>query len=337
MIDFILPWVDGSDKEWQKIKSIYEKKKIDMRFRDLGTLKYVLRSIEKFAPWYNKIHLITEGHYPEWLNINHEKINLVTHDKLFFDSSDLPTFNSRAIEMNLANIKGTSNQIVYLNDDTLLYNHVTEERFFKNGVPVDFFSHGWFLRGKLYESIRGPNNWVNAINNNLTLINKTFIPHELSNDALYHPSYNLTNKISNFMFNNVYKKIFWLEHWHHPRSLLLSNIKECYNEYESEIRQTSKNRFRCNEDLNPYIYRYWHLVKNDFYPYKHHDGYVCRITKFTDLEDGFKYLANDEMKNNFACLNDSMSTVSDEEFKRTKALAIEELDSIFPDKAKFEI
>nr|WP_277750430.1 hypothetical protein [Latilactobacillus curvatus] len=37
-------------------------------YRDYGLFKYWFRSIEKNAPWVNKVYLVTEDHLPEWLN-----------------------------------------------------------------------------------------------------------------------------------------------------------------------------------------------------------------------------------------------------------------------------
>ena len=155
-IDFVLPWVDGNDQEWQKEKNIYSPNQdcdanAQTRFRDMGTLKYVLRSIEQHCPWYNKIYLITTGHYPKWLDITHEKVVLITHDELYFNKSHLPVFSSSSIEMNLANIKGLSEKFIYLNDDTIFMRSLKKSRFFVEDKPVDFLSHGWIPRNKLFE------------------------------------------------------------------------------------------------------------------------------------------------------------------------------------------
>ena len=51
IIDFVLPWVDNQDPEWQKSRQQYAENQSlsdansSARFRDSGTLKYVLRSI----------------------------------------------------------------------------------------------------------------------------------------------------------------------------------------------------------------------------------------------------------------------------------------------------
>ena len=87
-IDFVLPWVDGNDVEWQKDKAKYSGMKFSdesvARFRDWDNLQYIFRGIEKFTPWVNKVHFITYGHLPKWLNTENPKLNIVCH-KDFID------------------------------------------------------------------------------------------------------------------------------------------------------------------------------------------------------------------------------------------------------------
>lgn len=59
-IDFVLLWVDGSDPQWLEEKNKYSEVKSNVnddivRFRDWDNLKYWFRSVEKYAPWVNKI------------------------------------------------------------------------------------------------------------------------------------------------------------------------------------------------------------------------------------------------------------------------------------------
>jgi UDP-N-acetylglucosamine-lysosomal-enzyme len=44
---------------------------------------------------------VTNGQIPYWLNLDHPRLTLVTHDQIFEDAGDLPTFSSPAIEANL--------------------------------------------------------------------------------------------------------------------------------------------------------------------------------------------------------------------------------------------
>ena len=56
--------------------------------------------------------LNVEIQVPDWLDLTHPRIRVVFHDQIFNDMSDLPTFNSVAIEVNLHHIKDL--RIVYL-------------------------------------------------------------------------------------------------------------------------------------------------------------------------------------------------------------------------------
>ena len=51
----------------------------DIRYRDWDNLQFWFRGVEKFAPWVNKIHFVTYGHLPKWLNVNNKKLNIVNH------------------------------------------------------------------------------------------------------------------------------------------------------------------------------------------------------------------------------------------------------------------
>ena len=58
-IDFVLPWVDGSDSAWIKQRNEYlgikNDQTQDSRFRDWENLQYWFRGVEKFAPWVNTV------------------------------------------------------------------------------------------------------------------------------------------------------------------------------------------------------------------------------------------------------------------------------------------
>ena len=49
----------------------------EQRYRDYGIFNIVY--IEKHAPWVNHVYLVTNGQKPEWLNLEHPKLKLVTH------------------------------------------------------------------------------------------------------------------------------------------------------------------------------------------------------------------------------------------------------------------
>ena len=127
------------------------------RFADNNELKYSLRSVDKYVPWIRKIFIVTNGQIPNWLDLHHPRIKLVTHQDIFVNKSHLPTFSSPAIESHIHRIPGLSKKFIYMNDDVLF------------GAPVwpdDFFTHS---RGhKIYLSWAVPNcnegcpaSWIN--------------------------------------------------------------------------------------------------------------------------------------------------------------------------------
>ena len=127
------------------------------RFADNSELKFSLRSVDKFVPWVRKIFIVTNGQIPNWLDLNHPRIKLVTHQEIFTNQSHLPTFSSPAIESHIHRIPGLSKKFIYMNDDV----------FF--GAPVwpdDFFTHS--QGQKIYLSWAVPNcnegcpaSWIN--------------------------------------------------------------------------------------------------------------------------------------------------------------------------------
>jgi UDP-N-acetylglucosamine-lysosomal-enzyme len=69
-----------------------------------------MRSIEKFCSWARRVYLITNGQIPKWLNLNNNRLKVITHEQIFTNKSHLPTFSSPAIEANLKNIPGIYNE-----------------------------------------------------------------------------------------------------------------------------------------------------------------------------------------------------------------------------------
>ena len=65
-----------------------------------------------------RIHFVTWGHLPSWLNKEHPKLNIVNH-KDFIPEKYLPTFNSHAL-WNMHRIPGLAENFVYFNDDMFL-------------------------------------------------------------------------------------------------------------------------------------------------------------------------------------------------------------------------
>jgi glycosyltransferase involved in cell wall biosynthesis len=149
-VDVVYTWVDGNDPAWnaareQRLAGITgtpqtRESSGRARFLDRGELRYSFRSIHLFAPWVRRIHLVTAGQVPDWLDVDHPSVNLVDHADIL-PADGLPTFNSHAIETSLHRIDGLAEHFVYLNDDFLLGRPLRPEAFFSPaGLTATFFS-----------------------------------------------------------------------------------------------------------------------------------------------------------------------------------------------------
>eukprot|EP00051_Salpingoeca_urceolata_P021146 m.326553 g.326553 ORF g.326553 m.326553 type:complete len:1341 (-) comp19743_c0_seq1:120-4142(-) len=126
------------------------------RFQDNSELQYSLRSIEKHAPWVRHIYIVTNGQIPAWLDLDHPRISVVTHEDIFANKSHLPTFSSPAIESHLHRIPGLSEQFLYLNDDVMFGTPVWPDDFYTaaKGQKV-------FLAWPVPNCAEGcPSNWI---------------------------------------------------------------------------------------------------------------------------------------------------------------------------------
>jgi hypothetical protein len=135
-VDVVYAWVDGSDPLWRAKRAARGLQSgDDNHYRDNGELRYSLRSLERFAPWARRVHIVTDGQTPSWLNAAHEKIRLVAHRDIIPEHF-LPTFNSRVIEAHLHRIENLAERYVYFNDDFFLAAPCAPGDFFTpNGLP----------------------------------------------------------------------------------------------------------------------------------------------------------------------------------------------------------
>ncbi|KAN0042372.1 hypothetical protein ACTFIV_004935 [Dictyostelium citrinum] len=141
-VDLVYTWVNGSEpKHINDHKSASMKfqsddisinRYIPSAFRDLGTLKYSLRSVRKYAPWIKNIYIITADQIPTWFDTeNPDNVKFIFQKDYFHKKSDLPTFNSNAIESNFWNLpEEVSNCFLYLNDDIFFSRPVKQSDYF---------------------------------------------------------------------------------------------------------------------------------------------------------------------------------------------------------------
>lgn len=338
-IDIVIPWVNDQDVQWKQERSLYsngfsdDKKDIDKFYRDWNTLLYVFRGIEMFMPWVNKVHLLTYGHVPKWLNMDADKLNVVKHQDFYINPSHLPAFNSQSIEMNFLGIKGLSEKFIYFNDDTLVLKETPISRFYKDNLPLDFIIQNIPRQGFLYRLLISNDSYVDTMANNLRLINREFSKRKLlkQNPQLFYSSrYSFRSRLYNFFFN-LLPHYYWFSNYHFQQPYLKSNIEETYSIYKEEMDMTSSSRFRSKHDVNQYLYRYVRLAKGEFEPYEPNDTYCMVLSSYK------AFLKNKHRINKvrFFCPNDSPH-ISEEDYIRTKRELTAILNDILPEKCSFE-
>lgn len=181
-IDVVYTWVDGSDPDWvaskrEALAGRGESPSSDdaddaARFRSHDELKFSLRSLEVYAPWVRKIHIVTAGQRPEWLNENHPKIRLIDHRDIFSDPNVLPVFNSHAIESQLHRIPDLAEHYLYLNDDVFFGRPVSKELFFqRKGMSKFFLSTAMVGLGPRHSNEAA---FVQAAKNNRAFLGEVF-------------------------------------------------------------------------------------------------------------------------------------------------------------------
>ncbi len=332
-IDFVITWVDGNDKSWQKEKKKYENKEesnlegsidnSENRYRDWGNLKYLFRGIEKFAPWVNNVYFITCNQIPEWMNCNAPKLKLINHED-YIPKEYLPTFNSNAIEINLFRLKELSNNFVLFNDDMFLLKKVSPKDFFKDGKPCD--------SGIMSPIISYNKDGFAKVNqNNMAIINTYFEKNKVIKKNI-SKWFNLKYGIS--LFRN-----FCLMPWNHfpgfydlhlPYSCQKDIFKKLWDKETRILEETAKSKFRNNStNINHWLFRYWNLVTGNFVPRSPKFGYKFQY----DSNNDQIYNAIKKQKYKTICLNDVSNNY---DFETEKKKTIEAFEKILPEKSCFE-
>jgi hypothetical protein len=146
-IDAVVTWVDGDDAEWrgrrqrrlEELGLVADDDAADDRFfRDHGELRYLFRSLERYAPWLRRVYLVTAGQRPDWLVADHPWLRLVDHEEII-EPTALPVFSSRPIAARFHRIPDLSEHFLYFNDDVLLGRRVEPELFFTASGLTRFF------------------------------------------------------------------------------------------------------------------------------------------------------------------------------------------------------
>ena len=334
-IDLVYLWCDDTDKVWAEKKDYWQKQlaladddentTAQCRFCDNDELKYSLRSAEKFAPWINKIFIVTDSQIPDWLDTKNPKVEVVFH-KDFIEEEYLPCFNSIALEFHLHKIKGLSEHFLYANDDMF---------FGRPAKKTDFFTKEGNIIGRIYDI----NYTEEQINDSETFAETIASDYSksifLSNVAMF----NRFGVIPNIMdIHNItaYKK---------------SLNKECCEVFADAIHKTCTKKFRHGQSVEGVLMTYYanfkkllkvkkvpepqkqvsRLLKSKYNPTR-------MINKFEYINLHMGYLSTPfapsviaEEKPLLFCVNETTFTR-----ERYKELFKRMLDKYFPYKSSFE-
>lgn len=300
-IDFVIMWVDGSDPEWQAEKRKYSPNAADddrpQRYRDYGLLPYWFRGVETFAPWVRKIHFVTWGHLPDWLDTSHPKLNIVRHSD-YLPEEYLPTFSANPLELNLFRIKGLSEQFVYFNDDMFPIDCIQPGDFFRNGKPVDMLA--------LQPVVANPENPVMShifINNSLLICR--YFDKRTQMKRLKSKFFNLRYPLMYLGYNcleTVFPLYTGFYTVHGPSPLLKSTCETIWSKEYDLLDEVSRHRFRSPDDVNQYIFREWQKQTGDFVPANLHRlfCYLNIVAKPQEAQSKIK-----KQKSSIVCINDS--------------------------------
>ena len=205
-----------------------------------------------------KIHFVTSGQKPAWLDTSNPKLHLVDH-KDYIPEQFLPSYNSVVIERYIHRIPGLTEHFVYFNDDFYIINNIGTERFFRNGLPCDIavfqYNPSW-------------SQWYKRIKNNLKIINRHFDKKEVM--ARWHDKWFCKDYGSKARLNYLlkpYGKFITLRTPHNAQPYLKSTFEEVWAVAGKELTETSANRFRALTDYTPELFRTWQICRGNFEPY----------------------------------------------------------------------
>lgn len=330
VIDFVVTWVDGNDEKWRLKKAKYDgsinTSKYSMNsekaYREWGTFKYWFRGVEKFAPWVNKVYLVTDNQKPDWLNINSDKLVLIDHKEII-NNEFLPVFSANPIENNIHRIPGLSEHFVFFNDDMYLTAPVSPDDFFSDeGLPkyntalapitTERYGTGHFQM------------------NDMGIITSYFTRKEiLKNGQFFSPKQGIKQIVKTLLYRNT-KFIcgFWESHLPYP--LLKSTFELVWEKESDALNKTSSNRFRDPSDTNVWLFKYWQIASG-----KYAVGDV-NLGSIFYLENADNKLWDTIVSKKFKmmCINDGYN-IQNEELVMNNF--INALNSLLPEKSTFEL
>ncbi|KAJ6255560.1 hypothetical protein M0813_11436 [Anaeramoeba flamelloides] len=318
-IDAVIMWVNGSDPIFQQEKEneyfqydgcekncrypiesklswccpTRNKKENTIRFTEHDELKYLIRSIEQFAPWIRKIFLVTNNQIPNWLDLSNERIEIVVPSDFVKYPESLPTFSSPALESQLHLIKGLSRLFLYFNDDFFITKPIW---------PSDFIT-----RDNEYKLRTA---W-NIPLSDFKLYHFKPLQKTLSEPAdIYGESLKYTDTIFDLTFGNTFKNAAP----HVPMLIDREIMERIWKEWPNEIEQTARSKFRLGSQMH-YQTTFLNYVQNSWIDLNFCNFFYLYFDKNDDKHFNYEEIKkiSDEISKLFDTDTDNMFlTISDQ-------------------------
>lgn len=332
-IDIVIPWVDGNDPHWQQIRNHCQKERkilinanSNIRYQSWDNLHLLFRGIEKNMPWVRYVFLVTFGHIPAFLNIEHPKLKIVRHDSYIPDKY-LPTFNSNVIELNYHRIKGLSENFILFNDDIFPVSYVDESYYFQNDIVCE-------------EAVESPIMPVDVGHiteyscmvkvNNLLFVNRHFSKREVQ---AKNP-----DKWFNAVYGDLLKRTEGLAYWnnfvgfhdrHMPVAIKKSTLEKIWSIEPDLLDRVSHNQFRDFSDISQCIIRYWQICEGDFVPRKTlGEPYFVTVDNYLEVRDDVL-----NRPHQMVCFTEDCGA---SDFEVIKSVINAALENLLPEKCSFE-
>ena len=338
-IDIVITWVDGNDIEWQREKARYSGKEFGddrvKRYRDWDLLPYWFRGIERNASWVNKIHFVTYGHLPAWLNTSNPKLHIVNH-KDYIPEKYLPTFSCRPIELNIHRIPELAEHFVYFNDDMYLLDYTEREVFFHGDLPCDtaILQATTLLGNDENGNMLKPEDYNTSTIYNMVPLNRNFDKRasvKKNFGKWFSPKYG--TRIAGTLCLMPWGRFTGFLSPHMPYSYKKETFAEIWQKEGYLLDRACRHRFRDSTDVSSRLFSYWQIAKGDFYPRSPSIGHYYAITDNESKNEAlYEVIRSKRFK--LICLNDEYSG---NEFDEVKSKLISCFEQIFPEKSSFEI
>lgn len=302
-IDMVMPCLLPNNAWYEQYAKVRGKEHPG-RVRDLGILKYTLRSISKNLPWLNKLYicLFDESQVPEWLNNNCQRLQVVFH-RDFIPNKLLPSFNSALFGMYYHNIPSISEQYIATSDDFLFLKPIPSTLYFKDGKTVHHPTQ------KIVDNY---NMLTTAQFGKIEKNNYMFLNNYVHNGNMYH---------------------FWTGHLPVPFKKSFQSFMwyKFNNEFNAAL---ANSPIRSDHNINNWlIYNF-----EEYYQLCHFDRIYDRYKgELYHLTDTFNI---NVMRQKLR--TDSLISINDGDglnyrFNEVKNDVIKELNCMFPDKCEFEV